>query len=182
MIDEVDVASVFVARDARLDRWGVAQVGARLREQSRHRTQPRDDVVETLGFGRVLQLKRRENRVADQLDVEDRVVTVRLQAVETEERQLDLVAHDAAVNTLLGIERVRIDRTKAPRPRAIKAAAARDAVQTEIIERTIQHHAMVSMETLHRRRHRREGETVFNVGFRQRVEVGRCRQRGLRSG
>ena len=55
---------------------------------------------------RVFQHKRIEQRVANQLDVDGRIVAIALDLVELQQRQIDRVIDDLKVGALLGRERI----------------------------------------------------------------------------
>ena len=85
VIDEVDVAVIFLASHAVPDFGGVDEVVLRLREQFWQLFEALDDVGKTAFDGRVVQDVRVIESVASQLDVQRRVMTVRLNGVEIQD-------------------------------------------------------------------------------------------------
>ena len=98
VVDQLDVAGVLVEGDLGPDGRRILQVAPGGSQERGQLLEARDDVPHPHRRGRVLQDVGREHRVPGGFDVQGRVVPVALDVVQLQERQLDLVEHDAVVH------------------------------------------------------------------------------------
>ena len=102
VLQQIDIALVFLGGHLGPDIRRVSEIGLGLIEKRGDLFRSRDDVADALGFRRVFQTQRIEQRVANQLDVDRGVVPVALDGIEIEQRQLDLAHHDVVIGAIFG--------------------------------------------------------------------------------
>ncbi len=142
-VDQLDVAFVFLPRHRGPDLGRIGQVLPGLFEERRQPLQARDDGPVARGFGRVLEHKRAEQRVAQQLDVKSRLVPPVLDGVEFEQRQRHLVLHHRVVGLIFRRETGDVEPVQAHVDVAVEAPLALDARFAPVVELLVQRDAAV---------------------------------------
>ena len=104
-LDQVDVAVIFADGGFDEDRIGIAEVRLHLIEQARHLLHAREDVPDAHVVRRVILRERQEERIADQLHWDGRVVAIILNLVEFEQAEPDLVVDKLPFGGVLRVER-----------------------------------------------------------------------------
>jgi hypothetical protein len=135
VVDEVEVAVVFVGGGVDEDRIGVGEDLAGLVERARDLRDAGEHMAEADFFGRVLLGHGQEHGVADELNVDGRLVLVALDLFELEQAVGDLVVDESPVGLVFQAEGVARDFASESRaPVAVKGGLAGEGLRAEVVE------------------------------------------------
>ena len=134
LVDQLDIALILLDGHLGPDVRRRDQVDSRLVEIQRHLLQAGDDVLEALRLGSVLEHRRVEQRIAERLDVQSRIVQGRVHLVQVEQRECGLVLKDGEVRLLLGRKLVEAQQAQPLLEPGVKAALVVDGLGAEVIQ------------------------------------------------
>ena len=136
------------------------QVLLGLAHQRRNPDQALDDVSVAFAGGRVMQDIGRVEAVADQFDIDGRVMPVALDLLDVEPRGLDGIAHDFDIGALLLVQRLGIELGDARFDVALQLDLCLDPRRAEIIQFVFEYFAVMLVVAHGAGGHRRERQAA----------------------
>ncbi len=134
-------------------------------------------MLEAFVRGRIVQHKGCVEGIADQFDIDGRVVPVALNFLDIEPRGPNGILHDLDVGALLGIQRLRIEFFDARLDVALQLDLRLDAGGAEIIQLVFEHLAVMAMIADGARRDRRQRQTAEDKIIHDLAELQVCGRR-----
>ena len=168
LVQQRDIAFIFLRGHARPDRRRGGQIVACLVEEQGQLLEARDDVAHARRQGRVVQHEGGEQSIAHRFHVTGRVVQSALYILVIKQGQRDLILDDVVIRARFGRQAIALDTVlqALAKPLVILAMVV-DASQAHIVELLIQILTLVPMQPRGGGRYRRKRERGVNEFFRE---------------